>query len=120
MIIGVLDDDTAICHVLEAVLAIAGHTVYASTDPLAFVASAQPGYVDNYECTIVDFHLQEGKSGADVIRQMRGAHPALPAILISGDPFSPTVLKELSNVALCQKPFHLSTLLELIRTMQTA
>ena len=117
MIIGVLDDDPAICHVLETVLAIAGHTVYASTDPLTFVTSAQSGNVDDYECIIVDLHLREGTSGADVIRQMRGTYPTLPAILISGDPFSPTILKELSNVALCQKPFHLSTLLGLIKTM---
>lgn len=118
MIIGVLDDDSRICHILETVLAMADHSVYAYTDPLAFLASVRPDVIDKYECIIVDFRLSEGKSGIEIIRQVRQTYPLLPAILISGDALSRAAIEELPNVVFCQKPFHLSTLLELIHMIQ--
>jgi DNA-binding NtrC family response regulator len=111
MTIGVLDDDPGLCYLLETILMMAGHKTFASTDPLAFVECAQGSPTDDLECMIVDFRLPGGRSGIDVIAQIRRTHPNLPALLISGDPLPETLLQQFPNAVFCRKPFHIATIL---------
>jgi CheY-like chemotaxis protein len=109
MTIGVLDDNPAICQLLETFLIFAGHAVYVTTSPADLTAQ-----INDIECIVVDFHLPGRRSGADVIRQMRKDHPHLPAVLVSASPIPHTALQELNNVEVLQKPFSSSTLLHAI------
>ena len=62
---GVLDDNPAMCHLLETLFSFAGHTVHAFTDPADFVASLYPNKIDDLRCTVVDFQLPGNTSGAE-------------------------------------------------------
>lgn len=120
VIIGVLDDNHALCHVIETTLALAGHEVSAYTDPLEFMMFIQHTDIDDIECIIVDFHLSGEKTGIDVLFQVREKHPHLPALVISGDSLPQTAWQGLSHVAFCKKPFHFSTLLTALSNLQDA
>lgn len=113
MTIGVLDDNPAICQLLETFLIFAGHAVYVTTSPADL--AAQINYI---ECIVVDFHLPDKRSGADVIRQVRKDHPRLPAVLVSASPIPHTALQELGDVEVLQKPFSSSMLLKAIALAQ--
>lgn len=117
MRIGVLDDDPALCHLLEIMLAMAGHTVFTATNPLAFLEQVQDEKIDEAECIIVDFHVP-GKTGLDVISQARKTHPNLPAILMSGDQLPETIYHGLTPLVFCRKPFHIATILNAIDQAQ--
>lgn len=118
MTIGVLDDNPALCHVLETVLALAGYEVSAHTDPLTFINAIQHNNIDDLECIIVDYHLTGGKTGIDVISQARQTRPYLPALLISGDPLPQNALQDLSNIAFCRKPFSLTAFLAVMSRLE--
>lgn len=105
MRIGVLDDNSVICHLLKTSLSLAGHQVDASIDPASFLDHAA-----FFECMLVDFHLPGGRSGAEIIRQVRRRRPFLPAVLMSAGVIPETALHGLEPVALLRKPFSTSTL----------
>lgn len=111
MTIHVLDDDHALCHVLETLLALAGYEVSTHTDPLAFLEFTQRTHP---ECVIVDFRLTGEQTGLDIIAQVRQTHPSLPAVLISGDPLPEMILQDFSNAVFCRKPFHIATILDAV------
>lgn len=78
----VLDNDRAICEALSSLLADWGAHIYAChtlADALALTEAP--------ELMLVDYHLDDGEVGVDVIRQMRSKwHKAIPAIVNSADP----------------------------------
>jgi CheY-like chemotaxis protein len=113
MTIGVLDDNPAICQLLETFLIFAGHAVYVTSSPSDLAAN-----ISTIECIVVDFHLPGRRSGADVIRQVRRDYPHLPAVLVSASPIPSTALQELSDVEVLQKPFSSSLLLKAIALAQ--
>lgn len=113
MTIGVLDDNPAICQLLETLLVFAGHAVYVTSSPTDLAAN-----ISCIECIVVDFHLPGRRSGADVIRLVRRDHPHLPAVLVSASPIPQTALLELSDVEVLQKPFSSSMLLKAIAIAQ--
>lgn len=113
MTIGVLDDNPAICQLLETFLIFAGHAVYVTTCPADLTAQ-----INDIECIVVDFHLPGKRSGADVIRQVRKDRPHLPAVLVSASSIPQTALQELRNVEVLQKPFSSSMLLQAIAIAQ--
>ena len=117
MIIGVLDDNPAICRLLERALTAAGHEVYSATSPAQFIESIYPDKIGIFECVIVDYHLSEGRSGVEIIRQIRVDYPFLPAILISASQISPSMLQELLDVEILQKPFNFPNLFETLNTL---
>lgn len=113
MMIGVLDDNLAICQLLETLFSFAGYLVSAFTNSTDFIK-----YIDYFACIVVDFHLSEQRSGVDVIRHVRRRRPHLPAVLISANPIPPAVLQELRDVEILRKPFPHSRLLEAVAAAQ--
>lgn len=115
MNIGVLDDDKNICQMIKAVLELQGDTVYAYSDPTNFTTSLIPRNIHQLEHIIVDFHLIGPLSGVELIREVRKYHPHLPAILISANVLPQTLVQELSEVRILQKPFPLINLIQIVK-----
>jgi DNA-binding response OmpR family regulator len=122
MRIGILEDYQSLGRVLQLSLELAGHTVYTSQTIIDFLTCITSR--DPVDLIIVDFLLlaersEVGLSGADVIRHMRTISPDLPAILISAAPRAAleTATAGLSRVKILPKPFKMSILLEMIKTI---
>lgn len=120
MTIGILEDNAALCRVMETTLTLAGYEVVTHSDPLEFSSFIQQCNIDELVCIIVDVHLVGERTGIDVLRQVRKEYPYLPAIVISGEQLPQAALQDLSHVAFCQKPFHFSTLLATIEFLRDA
>lgn len=118
MIVGILDDNPAICQLFDTFLTFAGYEVYAYTNASAFVAAFSLQKIDSIKCIIVDFHLGEQRTGAEIIREMQRQYFSLPAILISASSLPETTLSGLRNVKALQKPFSLQMRLTTIAQVQ--
>ena len=81
-----IDDDPVQLGVRETVLRRAGFTVSIATtaEGAMAVMRTQP-LADNLRVIITD-HVMPGASGADFVRALRGVHPVVPVIVISGLP----------------------------------
>ena len=78
------DDDQFLRSMVESIVARHGHDVVGcadgGVDATMLVESAKP------DAVIVDFHLEDGVSGFDVIHLLRRLFNAdLPAVMITGD-----------------------------------
>lgn len=98
----VLDDEEAVRQGMETLLQAHGCDVKSAgciADALALCRSLRP------DLLLVDLRLRGDEDGIDAIRQLRAAHPAVPAILISGDT-APDRIKEAhdAGIALLHKP----------------
>lgn len=107
---GVLDDNPAICHLLEILFSLAGSTVYASTKPANFVTQ-----IDDCACLAVDFRLPGQQTGADIIHQARLMRSSL---LISANPIPPGALHGIRDVEVLLKPFPTSLLVHALPISQ--
>jgi FixJ family two-component response regulator len=83
-VVAVVDDDHRVLESLESLLEAAGHTV--RTFPSA-KALLQNGELSQIDCLISDIGMPQ-MDGFELARLARAARPALPVILISGQPES--------------------------------
>lgn len=92
----VVDDESTICDFLSRALKEDNFTVTAMTDPtnvLGAVAEHKPCLL------ILDLHMP-GKSGLEVLREMKQACPEVPVVLISGNP-TPSAKDEARRLGAC-------------------
>jgi len=80
-VIYVVDDDTHVRDGIRDVLEDDGHSVEDFADGEAFLAAYRP---ERQACLLIDAYLP-GMSGLDLLRSLRGAGRALPAIMITGN-----------------------------------
>ena len=109
----VVDDDAAVRDALAMLLGVEGFEVTGFADGASFlaaVADREPA------CVILDVHMP-GRSGIDILKEVRQRHGAVPLIIISGQGDIPMAVHAIRNGALdfIEKPFHAATLVGRIR-----
>jgi two-component system, NtrC family, response regulator HydG len=109
----VLDDDLAVCRVVNRMLSLEEYEVRTSQSVEEAVASIEENRFDAY---VLDHRLPDG-SGLDVAERLRAKGSAAPIILISGYDFEGTAsrAKELRVFDIIQKPFSRDALCDALK-----
>jgi CheY-like chemotaxis protein len=111
----VVDDDSAVRALVQDALELVGYETVALDNggaALRYLASRRPDLV------VTDWHMR-GLSGDHVVGAARELHPALPIIVITGDPVAVDDLVNPSDrrLAILAKPFAVATLVEQVRKL---
>ena len=120
MRIGLLEDDPAICAMMQEMLEIVGHSVTAyqdGSDILATFHLEEPmALPPPFDRLFVDLILSGAMTGEHVIHQVRKTYPSLPIVVISAVAAShlQAVARRYPGVRALQKPFKLRDLLAAI------
>ena len=114
MLIGILDDDPAICGMLRELLELTGHKVSVYNNPwdlLMRLFHSDPP-VHAFDALVVDILLPE-LVGSQVIQQIQAAFVDLPIVVISALPESvlDSIRQKFPTLAVLKKPFALKDLL---------
>ncbi|MBV9558971.1 MAG: response regulator transcription factor [Bradyrhizobium sp.] len=106
----VVDDDPAVRETLSIVLSAAGYEVICFADGAALLAVARNR---TPSCILLDVHIP-GKSGLDILRELRGEDYPAPIFMISGQGDIPMAVTAIKNGALdfIEKPFRGSEIVE--------
>ncbi len=116
MRIGLLEDDPAICEMMQEMLQTAGHSVSAyqdGSDILAALHLEEPTALPPaFDILLVDLILSGDITGEQVIHQVRMIYPSLPIVVISAVAASQlqAVARRYPGVRALQKPFKLRDL----------
>lgn len=116
MRIGLLEDDTAICEMMQEMLQFGGHAVSTYNDGwdiLAVLHLEEPTALPPpFDILFVDLLLSGDITGEQVIHQMRMIYPNLPIVVISAVAAShlQAVVRRYPGVRALQKPFKLRDL----------
>ncbi len=116
MRIGLLEDDLAICEMIQEMLQTIGHIVSAyqdGSDILAALHLEEPTAIPPpFDILFVDLILSGDVTGEQVIHQVRMKCPDLPIVVISAVAAShlEAVTKRYPGVRALQKPFRLRDL----------
>jgi FixJ family two-component response regulator len=99
----VVDDDPAIRETLSMVLSAGGYQVICFADGAALLAVAR---TRTPSCILLDVHIP-GKSGLDILRELRGEEYPAPIFMISGQGDITMAVSAIKNGALdfIEKPF---------------
>jgi FixJ family two-component response regulator len=99
----VVDDDPAIRETLSMVLSAGGYQVICFADGAALLAVAR---TRTPSCILLDVHIP-GKSGLDILRELRGEEYPAPIFMISGQGDIAMAVTAIKNGALdfIEKPF---------------
>jgi DNA-binding response OmpR family regulator len=126
MRIGLMEDDPAICEMMQEILQTAGHSVSAYQDGSAILAAlhleeptAPP---PAFDILLVDLILSGDITGEQVIHQVRMRYPNLPIVVISAVAAShlQAVARRYPGVRALQKPFKLRDLLAAIEGKESS
>ena len=109
----VVDDEKAICEILEEFLSLFGHSVTSANsgaDAIEVVRRASPDVV------FLDIRLP-GMSGLDVLKEIKALDSSVRVIMISafGDEETESMARELGADGYIQKPVDLPGLLVLLK-----
>ena len=108
-----VEDDASVRDATSMLLRVEGYRVTAvASRAAALRAVAQ----DAPELLVTDYHLADGELGTEVIAAVRRAHPALKAILLTGD----TSIKEIHadpSLRILSKPVDADELLRLLQAL---
>jgi len=109
-----VEDDEAVRSAIEGLLLSEGHSVRTAISAeaaLATIASGEPDLV------ISDIDLGSGANGLALMRELAESHPALPVILMSGQPLEILTgrLGLPENLVVLRKPFSPESLREAIQ-----
>jgi len=66
------------------------------------------------DLVIIDYHLGESRSGEDLARTIRASRPALPLLMLTGDPNIPASARESVDAVLIKGSSSPANLLDLI------
>ena len=116
MRIGLLEDDLAICEMIQEMLQTNGHIVSAYQDGSDFLAALRleepTALPPPFDILFVDLILSGDITGEHVIHQVRMIYPDLPIVIISAVAAShlEAVIKRYPGVRALQKPFRLRDL----------
>jgi FixJ family two-component response regulator len=99
----VVDDDPAVRETLSLVLSAGGYQVICFADGAALLAVARSR---TPSCILLDVHIP-GKSGLDILRELRGEDYPAPIFMISGQGDITMAVSAIKNGALdfIEKPF---------------
>jgi FixJ family two-component response regulator len=99
----VVDDDPAVRETLSMVLSAGGYQVICFADGAALLAVARTRIPS---CILLDVHIP-GKSGLDILRELRGEDYPAPIFMISGQGDIAMAVSAIKNGALdfIEKPF---------------
>jgi two-component system response regulator FixJ len=109
----VVDDDASVRDALSVMLTLEGFQVFGFADGESFLAAVRQHPPD---CIILDVHMP-GRSGLDILKELRHWPTAIPLFIISGQGDIPMAVDAIKNGALdfIEKPFHAETLVTRIR-----
>lgn len=116
MRIGLLEDDLAICEMMQEMLQTIGHIVSTYQDGSDFLAvlhlEEPTALPPPFDILFVDLILSGDITGEHVIHQVRMKYPGLPIVIISAVSAShlEAVTKRYPGVRALQKPFRLREL----------
>jgi DNA-binding response OmpR family regulator len=116
MRIGLLEDDPAICEMMQEMLEAGGHSVSAyhdGADILAALHLEEPAALPPpFDILFVDLILAGDINGEQVIHQVRIIYPHLPIVVVSAVAAShlQAVARRYPGVKALQKPFKLRDL----------
>jgi two-component system, LuxR family, response regulator FixJ len=101
-LVGVVDDDTAVCDSLRFLLEAAGFAVVTYRSAVRFLAAPD---ADDIACLLLDQHMPEA-SGLDLLRHLNHAGRKLPVALMTGSPSAQLVQAALAlgAVSVLEKP----------------
>jgi FixJ family two-component response regulator len=99
----VVDDDPAVRDTLSVVLSLGGYEVICFADGAALLAVAR---TRTPACILLDVHIP-GKSGLDILKELRGEDYPAPIFMISGQGDVAMAVSAIKNGALdfIEKPF---------------
>ena len=114
----VVDDDPAVRETLAMVLAAGGYQVICFADGAALLAVARTRIP---ACILLDVHIP-GKSGLDILKELRGEDYPAPIFMISGQGDIPMAVNAIKNGALdfIEKPFRGSEIVSRLNDAITA
>jgi two-component system response regulator FixJ len=109
----VVDDDNSVRDALSLVLTLEGFHVSGFAEGNSFLAAVRQRQPD---CIILDVHMP-GRSGLDILKELRNQHSAVPLFVISGQGDIPMAVDAIRNGALdfIEKPFNAETLVTRVR-----
>jgi len=109
----VVDDDASVRDALSLVLSLEGFHVCGFAEGGSFLAAIGQHQPD---CIILDVHMP-GRSGLDILKELRNQHSAVPLFIISGQGDIPMAVDAIKNGALdfIEKPFNAETLVARVR-----
>src|SRR6516225_5352858 len=109
----VVDDDPAVRETLSVVLSAGGYEVICFADGAALLAVARNR---TPACILLDVHIP-GKSGLDILKELRGEDYPAPIFMISGQGDIPMAVNAIKNGALdfIEKPFRGSEIVGRVR-----
>ncbi len=123
MRVGLLEDDLSIQEMVQLVLQDEGYTVLNFPSAAACLDALKVTEQGNesipVDLIIVDWRLNGGVSGTDVIKKIRENNRllSLPVILTTAATFSDTDKLKLLHVELLEKPFAVDDMLSLIQEL---
>jgi CheY-like chemotaxis protein len=116
----IVDDDSAVQATIRLLLERAGHSVVVANDGHKGLATLEGG---NFDLVFLDVFMP-GIDGLETMRLIHQRKPALPIIVISGNPGCPDYLNmatRLGAITTLQKPFKAAALLTAVaRCLETA
>jgi DNA-binding response OmpR family regulator len=110
----VVDDEEAVCAVLDHTLRADGYEVVcAPGDGAAYAILEREG--KSFDALVLDVNLGRGTTGFDIARFARGLNAAVPVIYISGGDEASVEKFGVPGSTLVAKPLHFPLLLSTLR-----
>jgi len=111
-LVGVVDDDLAVCDSLRFLLEAAGFLVVTFRSADQFLAAADP---DRIACLLLDHHMPL-VTGLELLQRLRRAGRELPVALMTGSPSAQLTRQalELGAVMVLEKPLSEQKLLQFV------
>jgi two-component system, LuxR family, response regulator FixJ len=107
----VIDDDDAVRDSLRMLLEAEGFLVVEFASGAEFLRAGHP---DGHSCLLLDTHMP-GLSGVELLERVRGDHPLIPMVVMTGRPGAAFAKAAASAGApLLEKPFQGRELLDAI------
>ena len=113
----VIDDDDAVRDSLRMLLEAEGFLVVEFASGAEFLRAGRP---DRHSCLLLDMHMP-GLNGVELLERVRGDHPLMPVVVMTGRPGAEIAKAAASAGApLLEKPFRGRELLGAIeRSLRT-
>ncbi len=110
-----IDDESPLCEAMRATLQKLGYRVTACTNPVDAVARFRAAPL-GFDVVVTD-HTMPRMTGLDVIHELHGVRPDLPALLVSGlsGTWTPDKLRGFSIRELVAKPVDFASLAQAVR-----
>jgi DNA-binding response OmpR family regulator len=110
----VIDNDEAMQKLVLRLLDREGWTGITAADDREAFAAFRVGWFD---LAIIDVDLDAGSDGIELAKILRKLDPALPIVMISGDPFNAARVKKARLHHFFAKPFQIESISSVLRAI---